>query len=77
MLKKYGFSKEEFYNLINAYIETLMRNRDNLYNLYIDKTHELTISFPLRAGEVPTMEVNCEKIVYENEKEIIEIEGEK
>ncbi len=77
MIKTYGLSKEEFYDLINAYTETLIRNRDNLYNLYIDKTHKLTISFPLRAGEIPTMEVNCEKIVYENKKEIIEIEGDK
>lgn len=77
MIKIYGLSKEDFYNLINAYVETLIRNRDNLYNLYTDKTHELTVSFPLKAGEIPTMEVNCEKIVYENEKEIIKIEGEK
>ena len=77
MLKTYGLSKEEFYNLINAYIETLIRNRDNLYNLYTDRTHELTVSFPLKADEIQTMEVNCEKIVYENEKEIIKIEGEK
>lgn len=76
MIKIYGLSKEEFYSLINAYIETLIRNRDNLYSLYIDKTIELSVSFPLRVGEVPTMEVNCEKIVYENKKEIIEIEGE-
>ena len=76
MFRAYGRSKEEFCDLINAYIETLIRNRDNLYNLYIDNTHELTVSFPLKAGEIPTMEVNCEKIVYENEKEIIKIEGE-
>ena len=76
MLKTYSLSKEEFYNLINAYIETLIRNRDNLYNLYTDRTCELTVSFPLRDSEVPTMEVNCSKIVYENEEEIIEIEGE-
>ena len=76
MIKVYGLSKEEFYNLINAYVETLIRNKDKLYNLYTDRTCELTVSFPLRDGEVPTMEVNCEKIVYENEKEIIKIEGE-
>lgn len=75
MIKTYGLSREEFYNLINAYIETLIRNRDNLYNLYTDRTYELTVSFPLKPDEVPTMEVNCSKIVYENEKEIIEIEG--
>lgn len=75
MLKIYGLSKEEFYNLINAYVETLIRNRDNLYNLYTDRTHELSITFPLRPDEIPTMEVNFTKVVYENEKEIIEIEG--
>lgn len=55
MFRAYGLSKEEFYNLINAYVETLIRNRDNLYNLYTDRTCELTVSFPLRDGEVPTM----------------------
>lgn len=75
MLKTYGLSKEEFYNLINAYIETLIRNRDKLYDFYIDRTHELSITFPLRPNEIPTMEVNFTKAVYENEEEIIEIEG--
>lgn len=76
MIKAYGLSKEEFYDLINAYIETLIRNRDKLYDFYIDRTHELSITFPLRPYEIPTMEVNFTKAVYENEKEIIEIEGE-
>lgn len=77
MIKIYGLSKEEFYELIDNYIDTLLRNRDNLYNLYTDKTMELSVSFPLRAGEIPTMEINCVKQAYENEKEIIEIGGEK
>ena len=76
MFRAYGLSKEEFYNLINAYVETLIRNRDKLYDFYIDRTHELSITFPLRPNEIPIMEVNCTKIVYENEKEIIKIEGE-
>lgn len=76
MIRTYGLSKEEFYDLINAYIETLIRNRDNLYSLYTDKTIELSVSFPLRVGEIPTMEINCVKQTYENKKEIIEIEGE-
>ena len=75
MIKTYGLSKEEFYDLINAYIETLIKNRDKLYDFYIDRTHELSITFPLRPTEIPTMEVNFTKVVYENEKEIIEIEG--
>lgn len=77
MIKTYGLSREEFDELIDAYIDTLLRNKDHLYDFYIDNTIDLTVSFPLKAGEIPTMEVNCEKIVYENEKEIIKIEGEK
>lgn len=78
MIKTYGLSREEFDELIDAYIDTLLRNKDHLYDFYIDKTIDLTISFPLKVGEIPTMEVNCNKIVYEeNDKEIIEIEGEK
>ena len=77
MIKTYGLSKEEFHDLINAYVETLIKNRDNLYSLYTDKTIELSVSFPLRVGEIPTMEINCVKQIYENKKEIIEIEGDK
>ena len=50
-----------------------MRNKDKLWNLYQDRTFELSVKFPFRVDECTSMEINCSKMVYEEIKEKIEI----
>lgn len=69
----YQLNEKEFEDVLKSCCETLMRNKDKLWNLYQDYTFELSVTFPFRVGEVMSMEINCSKIVYDEKKEKIEI----
>lgn len=66
-------SKDDFDKLLKSCCNTMMRNKNKLWNLYQDYTFELSVTFPFRVGEVMSMEINCSKIVYDEKKEKIEI----
>lgn len=60
-------SKEEFKRVLKACGDTMIRNVDTLYDLYVDRTSILSLTFNFRLGYVLTMDVVCDKLVYENE----------
>lgn len=59
-------TNEDFERLLKACCDTIMRNKDKLYNLYCDKTTDLMVSFRFRPDYIMTMDISCDKIVYEN-----------
>lgn len=69
----YQLNEKEFEDVLKSCCETLMRNKDKLWNLYQDYTFELSVTFPFRVGEVMSMEINCSKMVYKEIKEKIKI----
>lgn len=72
-------SKEEFEQVLKACGDTMMRNVDKLYDLYVDRTSGLSLSFNFRPGYVLTMDIVCDKLVYEticDEKIKVKEEGE-
>ena len=58
-----GFTETEFHNLLEAWSHTLLSHEKELYGLYKNKCCELSVSFPLRVGEVSTMEIRCINLV--------------
>ncbi len=72
-IKCSGLSKEQFNNLIKSYCDTLERNKDKLYEFYKDRTYDMTISFPMKINEIPTMEVHFTKCAYEDNIESFNI----
>lgn len=72
-------SKEEFKQALKACSDTMIRNVDKLYDLYVDKTTSLSLSFSFSPDYILTMDIACGKLVYENEcneKIIVKEEGE-
>lgn len=72
-------SKEEFQQVLKACGDTMMRNVDKLYDFYVDKTSSLSLSFNFRPDCVLTMDIVCDKLVYEticDEKIKVKEEGE-
>ena len=72
-------SKEEFEQVLKACGDTMMRNVDKLYDLYVDRTSSLSLSFNFRPDYVLTMDIVCDKLVYEticDEKIKVKEEGE-
>ena len=59
-------TKEDFERLLKSCCDTIMRNKDKLYDLYCDKTTDLTLCFSFRPDYILTMDISCNKIVYEN-----------
>ena len=73
-------SKEEFQQVLKACGDTMMRNVDKLYDFYADRTSSLSLSFNFRPDYVLTMDIVCDKLVYEticDEKIKVKEEGEK
>lgn len=73
-------SKEEFEQVLKACGDTMIRNVDKLYDLYVDRTSSLSLSFNFRPDYVLTMDIVCDKLVYEticDEKIKVKEEGEK
>ena len=58
-------SKEEFEQVLKACGDTMIRNVDKLYDLYVDRTSSLSLSFNFRPDYVLTMDIVCDKLVYE------------
>ena len=58
-------SKEEFERVLKACGDTMIRNVDKLYDLYVDRTSSLSLSFNFRPDYVLTMDIVCDKLVYE------------
>ena len=72
-------SKEEFEKALKACGDTMMRNSDKLYGLYVDHTYSLSLGFHFRVDECLTMDIVCDKLVYEtiyDEKINVKEEGE-
>lgn len=72
-------SKEEFEQVLKACGDTMIRNVDKLYDLYVDRTSSLSLSFNFRPDYVLTMDIVCDKLVYEticDEKIKVKEEGE-
>lgn len=72
-------SKEEFEQVLKACSDTMVRNVDKLYDLYVDRTSSLSLSFNFRPDYVLTMDIVCDKLVYEticDEKIKVKEEGE-
>ena len=72
-------SKEEFEHVLKACGDTMIRNVDKLYDLYVDRTSNLSLSFNFRLDYVLTMDIFCDKLVYEticDEKIKVKEEGE-
>ena len=72
-------SKEEFEQVLKACGDTMIRNVDKLYDLYVDRTSSLSLSFNFRPDYVLTMDIVCDKLVYEticDEKITVKEEGE-
>ena len=64
-------SKEEFQQVLKACGDTMIRHVDKLYDLYVDRN--------FRPGYVLTMDIVCDKFVYEticDEKIKVKEEGE-
>lgn len=71
--------KEEFQQVLKACGDTMIRNVDKLYDLYVDRTSSLSLSFNFRQDSVLTMDIVCDKLVYEticDEKIKVKEEGE-
>ena len=58
-------SKEEFEKVLKACSDTMMRNSDKLYALYVDHTYSLSLGFRFAVDECLTMDIVCDKFVYE------------
>lgn len=72
-------SKEEFKRVLKACGDTMIRNVDTLYDLYVDRTSSLSLSFNFRLDYVLTMDIVCDKLIYEtiyDEKIKVKEEGE-
>lgn len=67
--------KESFHEWIMACCDTLVRNEDKLYSMSRDNTRAIDITFPIRPGEIPTMLIEIEKIVQNNEEKIVVIKN--
>lgn len=57
---------EDFSRMIKACCDTMMRNKDKLYELYCDRTTDLMLCFRFRPDYIMTMDISCDKMVYEN-----------
>lgn len=68
-------NKESFHEWVMACCDTLVREEDKIYNMTKDKTRCIDITFPIRAGEVPTMLIQIEKIVQNNEEKYVVIKN--
>lgn len=72
-------SKEEFEQVLKACGDTMIRNVDKLYDLYVDRTSSLSLSFNFRPDYLLTMDIVCDKLVYKticDEKIKVKEEGE-
>lgn len=58
-------NKEDFEKVLKACGDTMIRNVDKLYDLYTDRTSSLSLSFNFRPDYVLTMDIVCDKLVYE------------
>lgn len=67
--------KESFHEWIMVCCDTLVRNEDKIYNMSRDHTRAIDITFPIRPGELPTMLIEIEKIVQNNEEKIVVIKN--
>ena len=68
-------NKESFHEWVMACCDTLVREEDKIYNMTKDKTRCIDITFPIRVGEVPTMLIQIEKIVQNNEEKYVVIKN--
>lgn len=70
--------KNYFNETIQSCIDTLNRNKDKIYELLLDRTSVVNITFNFRPDEVVNMDIRWNKLVYENEEiENIKVEGDK
>lgn len=70
-LDRFYADKESFHEWIMACCDTLVREEDKIYSMTRDKTRSIDIIFPIRINEIPTMLIEIEKIVQNNEEKII------
>lgn len=60
-------SKTDFHKILEAWCNSLMEYEEELYNLCKCYTREISITFPLKCDNVLTMQINCEKVIHDNE----------
>ena len=63
-------TKEEFEKTIEACSETLIRNKDVLWNIYNNESIDIDINFRFRADEIVTMNISSTQSVHPNDIKI-------
>lgn len=67
--------KVSFHEWVMACCDTLIRNEDKIYNMLKDHTTSIDIIFPIKPNEKATMEIIVNKIVSNEEHEIVVIKN--
>lgn len=75
ILRKPYADKDSFHEWILACCDTLARNEDKIFNMTRDSTRYIDITFPIRVDEIPTMLINIEKIIQNEEQKIVVIKN--